>query len=69
MIDDLTLIAGRGVPATQPSGADGSAPAETATIPRSTQRPSLPFPPRLEISPLTIRRPTVRRREERLPVH
>lgn len=63
MLDDPTLTPGRGTIAEPPPNAH-----RTTAVARSAWRQPPRFPPRLEISPLTIRRPTDCA-DERLPVH
>lgn len=53
MLDDPTLTPGCGTIAEPPPNAH-----RPTAAARSTWLPSLRFPPRLEISPLTIRRPS-----------
>jgi len=63
MIDDRTLTPGRSPVVEPPPNVD-----RPLAAARSAWRPPLRFPPRLEISPLTMRRPTGCA-DERLPVH
>lgn len=68
MIDDTILTSGLHTIAEPPNDADQGDPAGAREAGRPMRRPPLPYPPRLEISPLTIRSPAAHE-PRRLPVH
>lgn len=69
MVDEPTLTPTHRRAAEPPPSADLEAPAGARAAGESPWRSPLRFPPRLEISPLTIRRRPADRGDQALPVH